>query len=172
MFILVYVASLDNASKTWTPYPYVAIPRTGFIERPAGAARALITIQRQINPPIHIEMDDYLGCIGSLMSMLSALNCKNVRVEKTPDSVARLRSPPKTRPGALPFDTYHMLTIDSAESGGVGTGGAAGNRSPREHLRRGHIRRLSDGRRVWVNATVVAAGRPGGVVRKDYAVHH
>ena len=46
------------------------------------------------------------------------------------------------------------------------------HRSPREHLRRGHIRRLADGRRIWVNAAIVGAGKGVGVVSKDYALRH
>lgn len=41
--------------------------------------------------------------------------------------------------------------------------------SPREHLRRGHIRRLEDGRKFWINAAVVAAGN-GGKIHKDYGI--
>lgn len=42
--------------------------------------------------------------------------------------------------------------------------------SPRMHKRRGHIRRLVSGKRVWVRDAIV--GKPkGGRVIKDYAVH-
>ena len=37
---------------------------------------------------------------------------------------------------------------------------------PREHLRRGHVRRLPDGRKTWVQACVVGS-RALGVVRKS-----
>ena len=42
--------------------------------------------------------------------------------------------------------------------------------SPRMHKRRGHIRRLASGKRVWIRDAIV--GKPkGGRIEKDYAVH-
>lgn len=99
-----------------------------------------------------------------VLAFLNAMACTNVHVERSdPKKVG------KKIKTALPFDTYHVLTIDVPGKAGDGTA-TGGHRSPREHLRRGHIRRLAEGRRIWVNATVVAAGRGGGVVSKDYAL--
>ncbi|MEX2639717.1 MAG: hypothetical protein WD266_03445 [Balneolales bacterium] len=42
--------------------------------------------------------------------------------------------------------------------------------SPRLHLRRGHIRRLSNDRRIWVTSCLVG-DRVRGFVSKDYSVH-
>jgi hypothetical protein len=99
-----------------------------------------------------------------LLHFLNALACSNVSVERSDpkNSGRKIKS-------ALPFDTYHVLTIDVPGRPGERTGAGGDHRSPREHLRRGHIRRLADGRRVWVNATVVSAGS-GGAVKKDYAL--
>lgn len=175
--ILVFVTVWNNNDKIWFPLAEVLVPAQGYLHRDADPTKKPVIEcysggTAESFGGVGVLAADVSDEVRSLISMLNILCCKNVHVEDTPTSVAMRASSKKGQPGALPFDTYHMLTIDSAESGGVGTGGAAGNRSPREHLRRGHIRRLSDGRRVWVNATVVAAGRPGGVVRKDYAVHH
>ena len=113
------------------------------------------------------DIDDKEGAshdVATLLGLCNALACSNVRIE---------RSEPKKFgkkiKSARPFDTYHVLTIDVP--GKSGKGAATGSHcSPREHLRRGHIRCLGDGRRIWVNATVVSAGRGAGVVTKDYAV--
>jgi hypothetical protein len=43
------------------------------------------------------------------------------------------------------------------------------HRSPRQHLRRGHIRNLQSGKKVWVNATVVGS-RDNGVINKAYGI--
>jgi len=95
------------------------------------------------------------------------LSCRNVHTEKSlPKKTSVAMNAGKKN--AVPFDAYHYLVIDTAkksESSGVGGSHA----SPREHLRRGHIRRLADGRRIWVNATVVSVGN-GGVVEKDYVM--
>lgn len=119
-----------------------------------------------------VPLDSQLDCADrlakepalALLSMLNALACSNVHIKRsTPKKTGK-----KTK-SALPFDTYHVLTIDVP--GKSGEGAATGShRSPREHLRRGHIRRLGDGRRIWVNASVVCAGRGAGVVTKDYAL--
>jgi len=159
--VLMPVMWVDHMG-TWGPAPEAAIPRVGYLDRATvfGGYTA-IKIQRADE---RIPLSDYADEAGALLCFLNVLQCKNVHVE---------RSKPKTSgkkiKAALPFDTYHVLTIDvpGRTGDGVATGG---HRSPREHLRRGHIRRLADGRRIWVNATVVAAGRGAGVVTKDYAV--
>lgn len=110
-----------------------------------------------------LAMDSLHGPTGVLLGFLNALQCSNVRVEERHPKKSRVKS-------ALPFDTYHVLTIDVAEGSEEKQGLGGSHRSPREHLRRGHIRRLSDGRRLWINATVVAAGRGAGKVMKDYSV--
>lgn len=97
----------------------------------------------------------------AVYSFLNALACSNVQIERSP---AKKGGNVK---GALPFDDYHILTIGNQRASG-GTGGGS-HRSPREHLRRGHIRRLESGSKIWVNATVVNAG-VGGKVTKDYRV--
>lgn len=101
-----------------------------------------------------------------VLLFLNALACSNVHIERTAESKTRKAMMKK---GALPFDEYHVLTIDVAAKAGAGSSGSASHRSPREHLRRGHIRRLADGRRIWVNAAVINAG-VGGKVTKDYAL--
>ena len=102
---------------------------------------------------------------NTVMSLIEALSCINVTHDALP---ARKQNKSGKRRGALPFDEYRVLTIkpsstkDSGDSSGTG-------RSPREHLRRGHIRRLDDKRRVWVNACVVNPGTQGKIT-SDYRV--
>jgi hypothetical protein len=100
-----------------------------------------------------------------VLGFLNALACSNVRVQASVPKKAG-----KKIKAALPFDTYHVLTIEVPGRAGERTGLGGPHRSPREHLRRGHIRRLADSRKIWVNATVVAAGHGGGTVTKDYAI--
>lgn len=100
-----------------------------------------------------------------LLQFLNVMACSNVHAQRSPAKRAA-----QAMRKAIPFDDYHILTIDApsrAAIGGDGIAIAGSHRSPREHLRRGHIRRLSDGRKLWVNATVVNAG-VGGKVSKDY----
>lgn len=97
-----------------------------------------------------------------LLGFLNALSCSNVRVERNdpPKPNAKLKK-------AIPFDSYHVLVLRGSQ--GMGALKSGDHRSPREHLRRGHIRRYESGMKVWVNATVVNAG-VGGKVSKDYRV--
>ena len=148
----------------WGPVPEAAIPRVGYLDRATviGGYTA-INIQRADD---RIPLSDYADEAGALLCFLNVLQCKNVHVEHSePKKVG------KKIKSALPFDTYHVLTIDVPRKAGDGAA-TGGHRSPREHLRRGHIRRLADGRRIWVNATVVAAGRGAGIVIKDYALRN
>lgn len=146
----------------WGPMPEAAIPRTGFIDRSKVIGGYVQVLAQFSNPAV--PRSDYSDEIGALLCFLNVLRCGNVHIAR-----GASRQATKKVKAALPFDTYHVLTVDipGRPSGVAGNGE---HRSPREHLRRGHIRRLEGGRRVWVNATVVGAGRGAGFVSKDYAV--
>lgn len=163
-WIVVTVAFWVAADAVWRILPECFLPRTGYLDRSKQYdGRTPVKFGLRDN---RVPISDYMDEIGALLCFLNVLQCSNVHVE---------RSEPKKFgkkiKAALPFDTYHILTIDIPSK--AGDGKATGvHRSPREHLRRGHIRRLADSRRIWVNATVVAAGRGAGVVMKDYALRH
>lgn len=149
----------------WYSHPWVAIDRVGALAaRHDGRVKFSF---RQFNLENYdgVSLGDYRDELTVLLAMLNALACSNVHIERSEPRGHGKR--PKA--AALPFDAYHVLTIDIPGGSGARSG-IGGHRSPREHLRRGHIRRLEEGRRIWVNATVVAAGRGAGVVTKDYAV--
>ena len=161
-YIVATIAFWTRHDGVWRVLPECAIPNIGYLDRGASIlGRPAIKVKFQ-DP--RIPMSDYMDELGALLCFLNVLQCSNVHVERSEPKKAG-----KKVKAALPFDAYHVLTIDVFGK----TGGAAAtgdHRSPREHLRRGHIRRLADGRRIWVNATVVAAGRGAGVVSKDYLV--
>jgi hypothetical protein len=94
------------------------------------------------------------------------LGCANVRtVEHAPPAALNKK---REKSGKFPILTHKTLVVvtDAPRYAKADQGGAHG--SPRVHLRRGHIRRLDDVRRVWVQPCVV--GSKHGVVTKDYRV--
>lgn len=97
--------------------------------------------------------------IRAVLELIEALACSNVGHEALP---ARKLNKSAQKRGALPFDEYRVLTVkvNAARSNRDDQGSG---RSLREHLRRGHIRRLHDGRRIWINSCVVAAGASGRI---------
>lgn len=151
-------AVFGDSAGVWLPFHEFYLPKRNYLLRsPEGARMVVVGASQEILTDIHTEAERVLG-------FLNALQCVNVEIEKSEP-----RHPGKKIKTALPFDTYHILTIKRPATVAV-HGGTGSHRSPREHLRRGHIRRLGDGRKIWVNATVVAAGRSAGVVTKDYAM--
>lgn len=112
----------------------------------------------------HVVMDSAAKEVAAYYSFINVASCSNV--EFTPASGCDRASMKKRR--ALGFDEYKVLMVSNhIRAKGEDRGGS--HASPREHLRRGHIRRIDDGRRVWVNATVVCAGSAGRIT-KDYAI--
>lgn len=94
----------------------------------------------------------------------SILACTNVTTEiLRPNREARA-----ARPASTLFD-YHVLMIDPSKERNPSEDRGGTHASPRTHLRRGHIRRLAWGPRVWVNSCVVNPSAIG-TVNKDYAV--
>lgn len=105
---------------------------------------------------------------NAVLELIEALSCCNVSHEAMP---VRKVNKSAAKRGALPFDEYRVLTVRSSIAGkdGIPTVLPFDRRSPREHLRRGHVRNLQDSRRIWVNATVVNANA-GARITKDYKV--
>lgn len=174
--IAITIVVWADFAEAWVPYPEVAIPRVNYIDR-SNRMHGYAAINVYPNQKSNFGEStfgnfpggDYADEIGSLLCLLNVLQCKNVHIEKSePKSLKKTIAAGRKK--ALPFDTYHLLTISVPSKSNVLYSSGGSHRSPREHLRRGHIRLLSDRRKVWVNATVVAAGRGSGVVTKDYAV--
>ena len=142
------------------------VPRSGYLQHvdKTGHRRFRFARFYAASVPGDDEDADALGP-SQILCFLNALACSNVRIEKSEAGKVRKAMRKKD---ALPFDDYHVLTIDSpVGKTGDGIGNNGSHRSPREHLRRGHIRRYESGAKIWVNATVVNAGI-GGRVTKDY----
>ncbi len=152
---------LCSGTMAWTPTCLVLLPRSDPL-KDIGGGLALPNV-KALDDECPLELAEEPA--AALLSMLNALGCSNVHIERSEPK----KSGKKIK-AALPFDAYHVLTIDVPGRHSERTGAGGDHRSPREHLRRGHIRRLADGRRIWVNATVVSVGRGAGVVTKDYAV--
>lgn len=152
------------ASHGWLPLDVYSIPRSGFMNRDVSVNRMPIINFYDSDGDAH-NLDEPIGEVYVLMSFLNALQCSNVKI-----SESNPRKTGKKIKSALPFDTYHLLTIDVNRNYSTQTSTGFEHRSPREHLRRGHIRRLRDGRRIWVNAAIIGAGKGFGVVSKGYSM--
>lgn len=100
----------------------------------------------------------------TLLDFLQCLSCTNVRMTE--------RHPPGSKfvfGQACQEDAYYELTIDPNPKNYDGQAQGGTHASPREHLRRGHIRHLANGKSVWINAMVVNPG-VGGKIEKDYKI--
>lgn len=97
---------------------------------------------------------------NAVLELVEALSCSNVSHEALP---VRPLNKAAARRGALPFDEYRVLVVNAPGAGSGGIDGGGTHRSPREHLRRGHIRRLQSGRRIWIQSTIVNAGAAGKI---------
>jgi len=146
---------MDSKQK-WIPYIGFGLPRSGYLFSMDGVRQMRIYCDAG-------NIHDIAQEAEVLLNFINALQCSNVEIAKTEGrkkSVKHIKD-------ALPFDDYHFLAIKRPEGTSESSGSGGTHRSPREHLRRGHIRRLQTGKKVWVSATVVCAGR-GGKVSKDY----
>ena len=104
--------------------------------------------------------------IKAFFEFLEALSCRNVEqtiIQKC-DKALNAR---RINKGKLPLYEERILTIKVNAKQGTGTRTGT-HESPRQHLRRGHIRRLESGN-IWVNACVVGSSEKG-VIKKSYNV--
>lgn len=98
---------------------------------------------------------------------LEVFLCSNViQVEQHPGKMTNRR---RIEKGKIPFFTYRTLHVtgDAAPRGDDEVQGT--HASPRLHFRRGHIRKLADGRRTWVRSCLVG-DKTKGFSGHDYKV--
>lgn len=160
--LVITAAFFQESDGRWDAYDDSFIPVAGYMNDELKDGRASINFAFPEGfQDIHIQI------ASVVLGFLNALACSNVHIERSEakNSGKRIKS-------SLPFDSYHILTIDTGKTGDLtAVSGGGSHRSPREHLRRGHIVRPGEGRRpFWRNATVVCAGRGYNKVEKDYRV--
>lgn len=109
------------------------------------------------------ELSIGFDAVTELMMMLSLSNVGTRKIN-APEKLNKKR----LRSGKLPLYDYHVLTIDGSDVCDI-SGSEQSDRVIRSHFRRGHIRKLGDGRKIWVRATFVH-GKADGFVDKDYLV--
>lgn len=138
----------DGKGAGITGHPITVLPRLSTMMLDSGA-----------NPAGMIN--DIVMEVRATLELLEALSCSNVSTEPI-EKVDQAKNARRVRDGKLPIYETHTLVIDAGKGcGGASQGGS--HASPRQHLRRGHIRRLQDGRRIWVNSCVVGSANDGKI---------
>jgi len=161
-YIVISVAFWYESAGIWVAFGECALPLTGYLDRNSIDSNGRVGIRLKVRDS-ETPLSDFADEVGALLDFLNALQCSNVEVEKIP-----LKKTALAMRKAIPFDEYHVLAIKVSQIKSIDCGAKNGlHRSPREHLRRGHIRRYANGSKIWVNAAVVNAGI-GGKISKDY----
>jgi len=103
-----------------------------------------------------------------VLEFLEALSCKNITTANLQKEDKALKR--RIKKGKLPFYETKILVIDTKEKSASQQQTRTGTHaSPRQHLRRGHIRRLPSGN-YWVNSCVVGDAEKGTIL-KQYAIN-
>ena len=108
----------------------------------------------------------WINRIQTVIATMEVLACTNVVYidNPAPKSINKKRE----KKGKIKLFTYKTLHIVANRGGEVVKSNQTGTHaSPRVHLRRGHIRRLPDGGRIWVQSCVVGSVK-SGIAHKDY----
>lgn len=111
-------------------------------------------------------MHDITTEIGVLLEFLEAMSCSNVGT--TVHQEAAKNNEKRVRQGKVPVWETKILTVEVPRTAGRGVSQGGSHASPKQHLRRGHIRRLPSGN-IWVNSCVVGSPENGNV-EKIYAL--
>jgi hypothetical protein len=113
------------------------------------------------------EKQNATNSMLTVLEFIEALSCSNVSYRPTTKIDEQVNAR-RIRDGKVPLYETHTLFIETPNKTTKGDSLGGHHRSPRQHLRRGHIRRLPSGRKVWVNSAVIGRSE-NGVIKKDYA---
>jgi len=103
-----------------------------------------------------------------IVELLEALSCKNVYTESLGNFNHKKKNERLIKAGKLPLYETKILVVDSAPKTIDKTDLGGTHASPRQHLRRGHIRRYAT-YSIWINNTIVGKASTGKI-DKSYEV--
>lgn len=190
IFIVVTSVLYSEKSKTWSPdllgiilptnWDYTSgLQRIGELPKdptnPGFACTPFIPFPGVFNRVLSMEgisHDDLLNSsirdisseVTVLLEFLEALSCSNI--EQSIHQPASPKNAQRIKSHKLPIYETRFLTIKSTAKEATSIGIIGSHQSPRQHLRRGHIRRLESGN-IWVNSCVVGDSSKG-VINKQY----
>lgn len=166
--ILSNIGNMQTPRQRQTLIAAVDIPLLPQIAPSIGCAEA----RNGVIHPTTNALLDIAAESSVILELCEALTCQNVstQIAKPIDAAVNAR---RLRNGKLPMLDTHILTIYPGCSSNMALSHHDGgtHASPRQHLRRGHIRHLSDNRNIWVNNCVVGSAK-NGTVNKSYRVRH
>jgi len=159
-------------SKYWVPMPFIffvgqgskgnIMPSEGFYTQPfeinytAGMQSYRMTeMQHGIKAMMELVKNDSRDEIDVAMNFALAMNCSNVGTELVKAST--IMNSKRKKKGKVVVSDFHILSLNlsTVKTASVPTG--KGGAKKRQHVRRGHIRRLEN-KAIWVNSTVVGTG--------------
>lgn len=124
-------------------------------------------ILRNDNSMVKAERRIAYTVIRMLLKSIEIFSCSNVHLQKndcidfTEHKISNRKNLPK-----FSYHTVHINLNKETIKSGVG---ASKHASPRLHLRRGHIRRLQSGVKVWVTSCLVG-DKNKGIVTSEYKI--
>lgn len=147
-----------------------------------GVAGKMVVLRREIADQMIAELGaenglkhmahDIGGEVRALMEFCEACACSNIKPDiLVPANINK--NARRLRDGKLPIYETKVLSVDMGQDeprdryqriDGVPT-----RSGPRLHLRRGHVRRLSDDKRIWINSMTVGKAERGKI-DKQYKV--
>lgn len=116
---------------------------------------------------IPTDIRPFIFILTEMAAAIEVFSCSNIETIEHKPSEALNKSRIKKK--KIPFFSYHTLHIKNTVSKTDKTSSTTTHASPRLHLRRGHIRRLTNGSRIWVTQCLVG-DKSKGFVGKDYRI--
>jgi len=146
-----------------------------FVEPITGAIKAHTALPEDIRNASQ-EVKDYVHetlnlSLKWLANILQALACTNIHTKNNPapDKINKKRLKNKKTP-MFDFYTLHINMDDREQiTNNEKTTSISNRSSPRAHFRRGHIRRIQSGKRVFVQPCVVG-DKNTGFIFKNYSI--
>lgn len=148
----------SDSKKIMLGFPMIALP----------GVYARIVDRRGSEEALLAAMHDIKGEIRAVLEMLEALTCSNVTTESI-QIENKMANEKRIKKGKIPIYETKTLCIETPKISQQTHIVYEDRRSPRQHLRRGHIRKLSSSKQIWVNSCVVGSSELGRI-DKNYNI--
>lgn len=141
--------------------------KEGSFELDASITHLTVMASDELDQKHHEYLVNHSGVEMEVLLLLEVLSLGNVTTSNCQERSTKNHK--RVKAGKLPIYETKMLVIGSNHSESSGPSNVTGSHaSPRQHLRRGHVRRLPGGN-VWIKPCVIGNGS-NGVIDKTYIV--